>query len=97
MLTNSLLLIVLIIIWKNLSNYIKNIRTGDTNETNETYWMFSYDFKSKNIKDFVPEEIKFLKRKRKRNNLILVLYINTFLIFLVSNSFVAHLLQKIVN
>ena len=97
MLTTSLLIIVLSIIWKYLSNYIKEIRTGDPNETNETYWMFSYDFKSKVKKDFVPEEIKFLKKKRIRNNLIFVLYINTFLIFILFNGFIAHLLEKIIN
>jgi hypothetical protein len=97
MLTTSLLIIVLSIIWKYLSNYIKEIRTGDPNESNETYWMFSYDFKSKVKKDFVPEEIKFLKKKRIRNNLIFVLYINTFLIFILFNGFIAHLLEKIIN
>ena len=49
------------------------------------------------LKDFVPEEIKFLKKKRIRNNLIFVLYINTFLIFILFNGFIAHLLEKIIN
>ena len=37
MLTASLLLIILIIFWSYLSNYIKNIRTGDSKENNENY------------------------------------------------------------
>ena len=97
MLTNTLLLIVLTITLKYLSNYIKQIRTGDLNENNENYWMFSYDFKSKNKKNFVPEEVEFIKRKRIRNNLIFILYINAFFIFVFFNNFLAHLLELIID
>jgi hypothetical protein len=90
------LLILLSIICKFLVSYIKSIRTGDSNESNLTYWMFSYDFKSKN-KEWIPEEKTLLKRKRNRNALIFILYINVFLIFLTFNSFVAHLLDVIIN
>ena len=97
MLVITVLLVVFIFTFKSLASYIKKIRTGDPNESDITYWMFSYDFKSKVKKDFVPEEIKFLKKKRIRNNLIFVLYINTFLIFILFNGFIAHLLEKIIN
>ena len=96
MLGVTLLLIFLSIICKFLVSYIKTIRTGDPNEGELTYWMFSYDFKSKN-KEWFPENKNFLKRKRSRNALIFILYINVFLIFLTFNSFVAHLLDVIVN
>ena len=96
MLGVTLLLIFLSIIYKFLSSYIKKIRTGDSNESDATYWMFSYDFKSKN-KDWSPEDKNFLKRKRKRNALVFALYINVFLIFLTFNSFIAHLLDIIVE
>jgi hypothetical protein len=96
MLTVTLLLIFLSIIYKLLSSYIKGIRTGDSNENNTTYWMFSYDFKPKN-KEWSPEDISFLKRKRKRNALIFVLYIIVFIIFVVINSFVSHLLDIILE
>ena len=46
--------------------YIKSIRTGDPNESELTYWMFSYDFKSKN-KEWIPEDKNLLRRKRNRN------------------------------
>ena len=46
MLEVSLLLMLLTIICKLLITYIKAIRTGDPNESELTYWMFSYDFKS---------------------------------------------------
>ena len=96
MLNVTFLLISLTIICKFLVSYIKTIRTGDPNEDESTYWMFSYDFKSQN-KNWLPEEKNFLKRKRKRNTLIFLLYINVFLIFLTFNSFIAHLLDIIVN
>ena len=96
MLGVTLLLIFLSIIYKFLSSYIKKIRTGDPNESDATYWMFSYDFKSKN-KAWSPEDKNFLKRKSKRNALVFALYINVFLIFLTFNSFIAHLLDVIVE
>ena len=96
MLGVTFLLIILSIICKFLISYIKAIRTGDPNECDLTYWMFSYDFKSNN-KEWIPEEKYFLKRKRNRNALIFILYLNVFLIFLTLNSFVAHLLDLIIN
>ena len=96
MLGVTLLLIFLSIAIKLLASYIKSIRTGDSNESDLTYWMFSYDFKSNN-KEWFPEDDNFLKRKRKRNALIFVLYIGVFLIFLTFNSFIAHLLDFIVD
>ena len=96
MLGVTFLLILLSIICKYLVFYIKTIRTGDPNEGDLTYWMFSYDFKVKN-KEWIPEEKNLLKRKRSRNALIFILYINVFLIFLTFNSFIAHLLDVIIN
>ena len=90
------LLILFFLTFKFLSNYIKQIRTGDPNESDLTYWMFSYDFKSLN-KDWVPEEKDLLTKKRARNALVFVLYLNAFCIFLLLNSFTAHLLDIIVN
>ena len=96
MLGVTLILIVLSIICKFLVSYIRSIRTGDPNESELTYWMFSYDFKSKN-KEWIPEDKNLLRRKRNRNALIFILYIVVFLIFLSFNSFVAHLLDLIIN
>ena len=96
MLSVTFLLIFLSIICIFLTLYIKKIRTGDPNESELTYWMFSYDFKSKN-KEWIPENSQLLARKRNRNSLIFILYINVFLIFLVFNSFIAHLLDLIIN
>ena len=96
MFTISILLIIFFLIFNFLSSYIKKIRTGDPNENNSTYWMFSYDFKSPN-KNWAPEDKQLLQRKRSRNLLIFFLYLNVFCIFLLLNSFTAHLLDIIVN
>tara|TARA_B100001063_G_C16269394_1_gene313774 strand:- start:54 stop:365 length:312 start_codon:yes stop_codon:yes gene_type:complete len=96
MLSVTFLLILLSIICKYLVNYIKSIRTGDPNESNLTYWMFSYDFKSPN-KNWEPEDKQLLHRKRTRNLLIFFLYLIVFFIFLLLNSFTAHLLEIIVS
>ena len=96
MLSVLFLLILFSIICKFLIYYIKSIRTGDPNESDLTYWMFSYDFKSKN-KEWIPEDNNLLKRQRSRNTLIFILYINIFLIFLTFTSFIAHLLNVIIN
>ena len=96
MLGVTLLLLFLSIICKFLVSYIKKIRTGDPNESELTYWMFSYDFKTKN-KEWVSEDSHLLLKKRNRNTLIFILYINVFLIFLTFNSFIAHLLDVIIN
>ena len=96
MLGVTFLLVFLFIIYEFLVSYIKAIRTGDPNETDLTYWMFSYDFKSQN-KEWIPEDKDLLKRKQKRNTLIFILYINFFLIFITFTSFISHLLEVIVN
>ena len=96
MLVITVLLVVFIFTFKSLASYIKKIRTGDPNESDITYWMFSYDFKSKN-KEWVPEDKKLLQRKRNRNFLVFILYIIAFSIFLLLISFTAHLLDIIVN
>tara|TARA_B100000965_G_C19416541_1_gene680182 strand:- start:83 stop:394 length:312 start_codon:yes stop_codon:yes gene_type:complete len=96
MFTVGSLLILFFLSFKFLSDYIKRIRTGDPNESDLTYWMFSYDFKSPN-KDWVPEDKNLLQRKRIRNTLVFMLYLNAFCIFLLLNSFAAHLLDEIVN
>jgi hypothetical protein len=96
MFTVSILLIIFFLIFKFLSSYIKKIRTGDPNENNQTYWMFSYDFKSPN-KNWEPENKQLLERKRNRNFLVFILYLNIFSIFMLLNSFTAHLLDLIIN
>ena len=76
MFTISSLLILFILTFKFLSSYIKTIRTGDPNETNLTYWMFSYDFKSQN-KEWVPEDknLKVKINKISKDDIVNIIYI----------------------
>ena len=76
MFTISFLLILFILTFKFLSSYIKSIRTGDPNETNLTYWMFSYDFKSQN-KEWVPEDKNLNDKTNKINkeDIVNIIYI----------------------
>ena len=92
----TVLLVVFIFTFKTLASYIKKIRTGDPNESDITYWMFSYDFKSPN-KDWVPENKDLLVKKRARNFLVFILYLIAFGIFLLLISFTSYLLDFIVN
>ena len=90
MITNILLLIFLTLTWSFLVSYIKNIKIS--NHNNQTSWMFSYDFKAEKKKDYQPVDLRLLKKKRFKNKLIFVLYINVVLIFLVINSLVSQFL-----
>ncbi len=90
------LLIAFFLVFKFLSSHIKKLRTDDPNENNLTYWMFSYDFDSPN-KNWEPENKELLKRKRARNFLIFILYLNIFIIFLLLISFMAHFLDLIIG
>ena len=96
MITTTLALIILLIFWKYLKDNIIYYKTDDPRENTRSYWMFSYDFKSPN-KDWVPENKNLLAKKRARNFLVFMLYLNAFGIFLLLNSFTAHLLNFIVN
>jgi len=92
MLEVSLLLMLLTIICKLLITYIKAIRTGDPNESELTYWMFSYDFKSRKKQDFTPDAAQFVRRKKFKNRLVFTLYIIVFIQFLLLNSFLSQFL-----
>ena len=48
--------------------------------------------KQRKKKDYQPEDLSLLKKKRFKNKLIFVLYINVILIFLVINSLVSQFL-----
>ena len=96
MLVITVLLVVFIFTFKSLASYIKKIRTGRRQRQMCIRDRFSYDFKSPN-KDWVPENKNLLAKKRARNFLVFILYLNAFGIFLLLNSFTAHLLNFIVN
>ena len=95
MITTVLLIIIFLIIWKYLTDLIKTVRTGDPNENVSNYWKFSYDFKSLKKQDFNPDNPEFLKKKRDRNRLVFLLYLNVLIIFLLLNNLTSLILDKI--
>jgi len=97
MITTGLLLIFFTITWSQLSNYIKRFNAGFDGESDRSFWMFSYDFKSHKKEDFVPETKNFIRRKRYKNNLIFLLYVNVFILFYIMNSFLSQLLILITD
>ena len=63
MLTTGLLLIFFTIIWSQLSKYIKNYKSGFEGESDESFWMFSYDFKSRKKQDLPQMPHSLLEEK----------------------------------
>ena len=45
MLTTLLFILLFLIIWYYLKNWINYYKSGDPKENDQNYWMFSYDFK----------------------------------------------------
>ena len=97
MITTILLLVIFLIISKYLVDWIRYLKTGDPNESDDNYWMFSYDYKSTKIEDYKPDNKNIIKRKRYRNKLIFLWYLNIIIIFLLINNFTSHILEKIVT
>ena len=63
MITTTLILILLLICWKYLKDYINFFKTGDPRETDRSYWMFSYDHKSTKKEDFKESVIDYKTKK----------------------------------
>lgn len=97
MITTTLALIILLIFWKYLKDNIIYYKTDDPRENTRSYWMFSYDFKPNKKEDFKPDKIEVIKKRRFRNSLVFLLYIDALLIFLFLNSWVSQLLILLTN
>ncbi len=97
MIGTILLIILFSVGWWYLVEYIKYFNTGDPNETDNNYWKFSYDFKSNKKEDFTPDSPNALRRRRFRNRLVFLLYIDVIAIFFLANILAAQILEKIMN
>ena len=99
MITTLLFTILFLIIWYYLRDLINYYKTGDPKENNQNYWMFSYDFKdNKGQEMYWDKNVQLLnKKKRIRNKLIFLLYIDTIIIFILANSLVAKMMIFIFN
>ena len=91
------LIIIFLIFWWYLVEYIKYFNTGDPNETDKNYWKFSYDFKSNKKEDFSPDKPNVLRKRRFRNKLVFLLYIDVLTIFFLVNILAAQILEKIIS
>ena len=99
MITTLLFTILFIIIWYYLRDLINYYKTGDPKENDQNYWMFSYDFKdNKDHKNYWNKDIQILnEKKRIRNKLIFLLYINTLVLFFLTNLIAAKMMIFIFN
>ena len=93
-----LALIILIMLASYIIKVIKGIKTNEKNENDINFWMFTYDFKDKKKESiFDRESLEILKKQRKKNNLIVLLYINSVAIFIYANQFLAQILALILD
>ena len=92
MTTIILLLIIFMIARSELSSYIKKFKAGYKGESDQTFWMMSYDFKPYKKEDYTPDPPELRKKRRFKNRLIVILYFIVILLFLLSTSFLSQLL-----
>ena len=97
MIGTILLIIIFLVCWWYLVEYIKYFKTGDPKETDINYWKFSYDFKSEKKQDFSPDKLNLLEKRRFRNRLVFLLYIDVFVIFFLANILAVQILEKIID
>ena len=92
MTTIILLLIILMIIYSELSSYIKKFKTGYKGESDQSFWMMSYDFKPYKKEDYKPDSLELRKRRKYKNRLIIILYIIVIILFILIISLLSHIL-----
>ena len=97
MTTTLLLLIIFTIIYSELSSYIKNFKVGYKGETDQSFWMMSYDFKPYKKENYKPDSLDLRKRRKHKNKLIIILYLIVITLFILMNSFLSHILILISN
>ena len=98
MITTILALIILTSLAKYIVKNIKTIKIEDKEYNNDNFWMFTYDFKMKKKESiFDKESSEIINKKRTKNKLIVLLYINTAAIFIYVNHFFAKILMLILD
>ena len=92
MITTILLLITFIIIYAELSSYIKNFKAGYKGESDQSFWMMSYDFKAHKKEDYKPDTLVLRIRRKHKNRLIIILYIIVIILFILMTNFLSQIL-----
>ena len=67
MLTILLFTLLFLFLWYYLRDWINYLKTGDSRETNQNYWMFSYDFKDNKEQEMYWDKNVQLLNKKKKN------------------------------
>ena len=73
--------IIIISIFYFIAHYIiknlRHLRTGEPEENNSNYWMFTYDFKeTKKSSIFDRDSTEILEKRKIKNQLIILLYLS---------------------
>ena len=98
MIVSIFALLVFYYLSKYISNKIIEIKTDNKKENDTNFWMFTYDFKMKKKESiFDKESSEIINKKRTKNKLIVLLYINTAAIFIYVNHFFAKILMLILD
>ena len=83
---------------KYISNRIIEIKTDSKEENNTNFWMFTYDFKIKKKESIFDRDSKeIIYNRRKKNNLIVLLYLTHAAIFIYANYFLSQILILILK
>ena len=83
---------------KYISNRIIEIKTDSKEENNTNFWMFTYDFKIKKKESIFDRDSKeIIYNRRKKNNLIVLLYLTHAAIFIYVNYFLSQILILILK
>tara|TARA_Y100001970_G_C14221615_1_gene853016 strand:- start:1712 stop:2008 length:297 start_codon:yes stop_codon:yes gene_type:complete len=98
MIVSIFALLVFYYLSKYISNKIIEIKTDNKKENDTNFWMFTYDFKEKKKESIFDKESKeILYNRRKKNNLIVLLYITHAAIFIYVNYFLSQILILILK
>ena len=98
MIVSIFALIILYYLAKYISNKIKEIKTDNKKENHRNFWMFTYDFKKEKRESiFDKESDELINIKRKKNNLIVLLYLTHVAIFIYANYFLSKVILLILR
>ena len=97
MLVSIFALFILFYLAKNISIKIKEIKTENEDENQTNFWMFTYDFKRKKETLFLKEIQLKLSIQKKKNDLIVLLYLTHIAIFIYGNYFLSKVLMIILK
>jgi hypothetical protein len=97
MFSSTLTLIILYLIFRYIVAWIEYYNNSD-DRLQKSVWRYSYDYPVIGKRDISDLDDKnFVRLRRFRNLIVTLMYCTVFLFFIVSMSFVSHLLILILN